>query len=145
MLGCGGAGKVSDVLQGFAWIAAHVAARRERLLGDEAETPKTSPDRSDRSPPPTPSVVVAALGLRAGESSRSVERAARLLHDRLGVLVIVAAGNDAGASACGVSPAREPAAFAVAASDPSDRPYACLLYTSPSPRDATLSRMPSSA
>ena len=26
-----------------------------------------------------------------------------------------------------------------------DRPYLCLLYTSPSPRDATLSRMPSSA
>ena len=26
-----------------------------------------------------------------------------------------------------------------------DRPYTCLLYTSPSPRDATLSRMPSSA
>ena len=26
-----------------------------------------------------------------------------------------------------------------------DRPRACLLYTSPSPRDATLSRMPSSA
>ena len=26
-----------------------------------------------------------------------------------------------------------------------DRPYFCLLYTSPSPRDATLSRMPSSA
>ena len=26
-----------------------------------------------------------------------------------------------------------------------DRAYACLLYTSPSPRDATLSRMPSSA
>ena len=25
------------------------------------------------------------------------------------------------------------------------RPYICLLYTSPSPRDATLSRMPSSA
>ena len=25
------------------------------------------------------------------------------------------------------------------------RPYVCLLYTSPSPRDATLSRMPSSA
>ena len=25
------------------------------------------------------------------------------------------------------------------------RDYACLLYTSPSPRDATLSRMPSSA
>ena len=25
------------------------------------------------------------------------------------------------------------------------RPYSCLLYTSPSPRDATLSRMPSSA
>ena len=25
------------------------------------------------------------------------------------------------------------------------RSYACLLYTSPSPRDATLSRMPSSA
>ena len=24
-------------------------------------------------------------------------------------------------------------------------PYTCLLYTSPSPRDATLSRMPSSA
>ena len=27
----------------------------------------------------------------------------------------------------------------------SERPSACLLYTSPSPRDATLSRMPSSA
>ena len=27
----------------------------------------------------------------------------------------------------------------------SDHPYYCLLYTSPSPRDATLSRMPSSA
>ena len=26
-----------------------------------------------------------------------------------------------------------------------DMPYICLLYTSPSPRDATLSRMPSSA
>ena len=26
-----------------------------------------------------------------------------------------------------------------------DLPFACLLYTSPSPRDATLSRMPSSA
>ena len=26
-----------------------------------------------------------------------------------------------------------------------DRKYICLLYTSPSPRDATLSRMPSSA
>ena len=26
-----------------------------------------------------------------------------------------------------------------------DEPYDCLLYTSPSPRDATLSRMPSSA
>ena len=29
--------------------------------------------------------------------------------------------------------------------DASDRITACLLYTSPSPRDATLSRMPSSA
>ena len=28
---------------------------------------------------------------------------------------------------------------------PQPRSYACLLYTSPSPRDATLSRMPSSA
>ena len=28
---------------------------------------------------------------------------------------------------------------------PSKRYYGCLLYTSPSPRDATLSRMPSSA
>ena len=27
----------------------------------------------------------------------------------------------------------------------SDTVYTCLLYTSPSPRDATLSRMPSSA
>ena len=30
-------------------------------------------------------------------------------------------------------------------SDPENPTYACLLYTSPSPRDATLSRMPSSA
>ena len=29
--------------------------------------------------------------------------------------------------------------------DKSGNGYACLLYTSPSPRDATLSRMPSSA
>ena len=26
-----------------------------------------------------------------------------------------------------------------------EKPFICLLYTSPSPRDATLSRMPSSA
>ena len=30
-------------------------------------------------------------------------------------------------------------------SDIADKVYICLLYTSPSPRDATLSRMPSSA
>ena len=30
-------------------------------------------------------------------------------------------------------------------SNPGRRAYSCLLYTSPSPRDATLSRMPSSA
>ena len=29
--------------------------------------------------------------------------------------------------------------------DPASKVYVCLLYTSPSPRDATLSRMPSSA
>ena len=29
--------------------------------------------------------------------------------------------------------------------DNDDKTYICLLYTSPSPRDATLSRMPSSA
>ena len=34
---------------------------------------------------------------------------------------------------------------AVAAFERLDYLYACLLYTSPSPRDATLSRMPSSA
>ena len=28
---------------------------------------------------------------------------------------------------------------------PADTPHSCLLYTSPSPRDATLSRMPASA
>ena len=39
----------------------------------------------------------------------------------------------------------------ISISDPDARehvygmPYSCLLYTSPSPRDATLSRMPSSA
>ena len=33
----------------------------------------------------------------------------------------------------------------VAASMPVSGPYACLLYTSPSPRDGLLSRMPSSA
>ena len=32
-----------------------------------------------------------------------------------------------------------------ASNHPDDNPQACLLYTSPSPRDATLSRMPSSA
>ena len=31
------------------------------------------------------------------------------------------------------------------ASSTTDKPNSCLLYTSPSPRDATLSRMPSSA
>ena len=35
--------------------------------------------------------------------------------------------------------------FAGGQSNPTYRVDACLLYTSPSPRDATLSRMPSSA
>ena len=34
---------------------------------------------------------------------------------------------------------------AIIAANPVGSPYICLLYTSPSPRDATLSRMPSSA
>ena len=36
-------------------------------------------------------------------------------------------------------------AFPIAANQTISQPYTCLLYTSPSPRDATLSRMPSSA
>ena len=42
----------------------------------------------------------------------------------------------------------KPAVLAQTEIDPSKKTvllYACLLYTSPSPRDATLSRMPSSA
>ena len=35
--------------------------------------------------------------------------------------------------------------LANAPDDPNRKIYICLLYTSPSPRDATLSRMPSSA
>ena len=53
----------------------------------------------------------------------------------------VAAGFD---TACGLScssSGRRPATGQAAI----NRPSACLLYTSPSPRDATLSRMPSSA
>mgnify|MGYP003326148239 CR=1 FL=1 len=37
------------------------------------------------------------------------------------------------------------AALVYAAKDPNLHAFCCLLYTSPSPRDATLSRMPSSA
>ena len=36
-------------------------------------------------------------------------------------------------------------AFGEASDDEIERPYICLLYTSPSPRDGLLSRMPSSA
>ena len=39
----------------------------------------------------------------------------------------------------------DPNIFAVATGIEEHNDYACLLYTSPSPRDATLSRMPSSA
>ena len=42
-------------------------------------------------------------------------------------------------------PARQDHPRAVEALSRLNRPYICLLYTSPSPRDATLSRMPSSA
>ena len=37
------------------------------------------------------------------------------------------------------------ALLAIIVVGPKDLPKLCLLYTSPSPRDATLSRMPSSA
>ena len=40
---------------------------------------------------------------------------------------------------------REKALIALAVAHAVQCPYCCLLYTSPSPRDATLSRMPSSA
>ena len=54
-------------------------------------------------------------------------------------------GPDGASLASKTSITRGPPVVAVALSSDPILPYRCLLYTSPSPRDATLSRMPSSA
>lgn len=90
-------------IAGLEWVAAHVMSERRRLEV-------------------WPSVVTLALGVRAGDWSRALERAAAALTNRLGVLVVVASGNFR-SDACGVSPARVPEMLTVAASDDRDGMY----------------------
>ena len=60
-----------------------------------------------------------ALGVRAGEWSRALERAAQSLVSDHGVLVVTASGNFR-SDACGVSPARVAETLTVAATGPRD-------------------------
>lgn len=100
VLDCAGAGYVSDVVRGLQWIAATQLA-----AGDP------------------PAIVLLALGVSAGESSRALERAVDALAKRRGALVVAAAGNARRASCCGLSPARLASALTVAATGPNDDAY----------------------
>ena len=91
VLDCAGAGYVSDVVRGLQWIAATQLA-----AGDP------------------PAIVLLALGVSAGESSRALERAVDALAKRRGALVVAAAGNARRASCC-AQPARLASALTVAA------------------------------
>lgn len=108
VLGCGGGGRASDVVAGLEWIAAHVMSARAAARASSSGA--------------WPAVVTLALGVRAGDWSRSLERAAAALTARVGVLVVVASGNFR-SDACGVSPARVPETLTVAASDSRDGMY----------------------
>ncbi|MGA1345467.1 MAG: S8 family serine peptidase [Ilumatobacteraceae bacterium] len=90
VLDCGGGGSTAGVIAGLQWIA-------DYDLGDRR------------------GVVNMSLG---GGASATLDRAVADLVDA-GIVVAVAAGNEA-QSACNVSPAREPSAITVAASDSSD-------------------------
>ena len=85
---------------------------------------------------------------QACEFDYSGTQACRILRDE-GYRIILANSNPATimtdpdfADATYVEPLNVPVLEAIIEKE---RPDACLLYTSPSPRDATLSRMPSSA
>ena len=100
VLDCAGAGYVSDVVRGLQRVAAAQLA--------------------DGDPP---AIVLLALGLPAGESSRAIERAVDALANRRGVLTVAAAGNARRASCCGLTPARLSSALTVAATGPDDDAY----------------------
>ena len=92
----------------------------------------------------------ALRALRAAQRAGRVYRGAPLVlvrHDLLGLSTVDGSG-DVLAGWRGVVRTvlpRADVAFCRGALDVADELLDCLLYTSPSPRDATLSRMPSSA
>ena len=92
-------------------------------------------------------MLLSAIGLSAGEHSERREDGLRLEFAFSTEIVNNMAGfpgSDASAGCSTDSVPAPPNTLAVAVRLLADCPP-CLLYTSPSPRDATLSRMPSSA
>lgn len=90
VLDCSGSGTVSGVIAGLDWVVAH--------HGDGP--------------------AVANLSLGGGASAVLDAAVQRVIDD--GIATVVAAGNDNGADACNVSPARAPAAITVGATSSSD-------------------------
>jgi subtilisin family serine protease len=115
VLNCDGGGRVSDVLAGLEWVRAFLRAR-SAPSGTFTGTNAMDAAR-------LPSVVVLALGLPAGDSSRALEKSIATLANAHGVFFVVAGGNDPNTSSCDVSPARVRETFAVGASDSTDAPY----------------------
>ena len=66
------------------------------------------------------------------------------IEDKFGVTAAVPVAAAAGGAAEGAAESEEKSSFDVVLAA-AGQSKICLLYTSPSPRDATLSRMPSSA
>ena len=118
VLDCDGGGRASDVVAGLEWVAAHVAYQRRRAYAFSAlENSSLAAQTS------WPTVVTLALGVPAGEWSRTLDRAVTALATRFDILVVVASGNFRLKSACGVSPSRVKESLTVGASDIRDGLY----------------------
>ena len=103
----------------------------------QAQPPRTICGKENCAPTPSSAGSVALLGVRRSPGTPGLRR--RMLKDDLLELLATARLSDLQAELRGLSPA------SLTPTTAGGFIQACLLYTSPSPRDATLSRMPSSA